>query len=534
MFPHNRRTRRKSLTRFSIALFAVTAQFICTSHSFAAPGDLYVTDLATGSVVVYAPDGSATTFATDLTSPQGIVFDAGVGFPSSIYVADAGDGGANHGVVYRYDVFGNRTTLATSLSNPIGLAIDGANVLVSENGAGRVTRLPINGSARTISLLVSNPLGLDASGSGGSGFLTKYVATGDSVLKVVPGNPAVDIDSDDISRSVGVDPVVGNAFVTTEAGTITEIPADGSPKFTFASGLTDPHGMGFVPPGLNVNKPGVYVADTSAGTIYRVPIGGTPLPFVTGAGNPNYLAFETVAPDATTPTPTPTPTPTVSPTPTPTVSPTPTPTVSPTPTPTPTPPSKALNLSTRVDVQTGTNVGIGGFIITGTPKLVVIRAKGPSLTDFGVAGALPDPVLELHDSTQAVIATSDDWMNNSDADQTMLIDHGLAPTNDLESAIIKTLDPGLYTAVVSGNNGGTGVALIELFDLDDPGVAGELGNISTRGFVGTDANVMIGGLIIGPEGGLDAAVVVRALGPSLANFGIPDPLADPVPRTPQR
>ena len=209
--------------------------------------------------------------------------------------------------------------------------------------------------------------------------------------------------------------------------------------------------------------------------------------------------------------------------------PTPTPTPSVTPTPTPTPSDKALNLSTRVDVQTGTNVGIGGFIITGTdPKLVVVRAKGPSLTNSGVAGALADPVLDLHDSTDAIIATNDDWMDNSEADQQLLIDHGLAPTNDFESAIIMTLDPGLYTAVVSGNGGGTGVALIELYDLDDPGVTGELGNISTRGFVGTEANVMIAGVIVGPEGGLDAAVVVRAIGPSLANFGITDPLLDPV------
>ena len=201
----------------------------------------------------------------------------------------------------------------------------------------------------------------------------------------------------------------------------------------------------------------------------------------------------------------------------------------PSPSPTPTPPNKALNLSTRVDVETGTNVGIGGFIINGTdPKLVVIRAIGPSLTDFGVAGALADPVLELHDANQAIIATNDNWMDNTDADQQLLIDAILDPTNDLESAIIKTLDPGLYTAVVSGSNGGTGVALIELYDLDDPGAAGELANISTRGFVGTEANVMIGGLIVGPGGGLDAAVVVRAIGPSLADFGVADPLLDPV------
>ena len=136
--------------------------------------------------------------------------------------------------------------------------------------------------------------------------------------------------------------------------------------------------------------------------------------------------------------------------------------------------------------------------------------------------------MELHDSNQAIIATNDNWMDNSDADQQLLIDASLDPTNDLESAIIKTLDPGLYTAVVSGSNGGTGVALIELYELHDPGAAGELANISTRGFVGTEANVMIGGLIVGPGGGLDAAVVVRAIGPSLANFGVTDPLLDPV------
>ena len=229
--------------------------------------------------------------------------------------------------------------------------------------------------------------------------------------------------------------------------------------------------------------------------------------------------------DVATPTPTPSPSPSVSPSP----SASPSPSVSPSPSPSPTPPDKALNLSTRVDVETGTNVGIGGFIINGTdPKLVVIRAIGPSLTAVGVAGALADPLLEVHDSTGLIIATNDDWMDNIPADQQLLIDASLAPTNDLESAIIKTLDPGLYTAVVSGNNGGTGVALIELYDLDDAGAAGELANISTRGFVGTEANVMIGGVIVGPGGGVDAAVVVRAIGPSLADFGVADPLLDPV------
>jgi hypothetical protein len=312
-------------------------------------------------------------------------------------------------------------------------------------------------------------------------------------------------------------------YVTTEAGTISKLEADGSSKTEFASGLNDPHGLAFVPPGLGDVLPGVYVAETGGGIITRILTDGTKVPFVTGAGSPNYMTFQSVSPVDPTPPPTPTPTPTPTGSPTPTVSPTPTPT------PTPTPAGKAQNLSTRVDVGTEANVGIGGFIITGTdPKLVVIRGIGPSLADFGVTGALADPVLELHDSTGATIATNDNWMDNIEADRQMLIDHGLDPTNDLESAIIVSLDPSLYTAVVSGKDGGTGVALIEMYDLDDPSVVGELGNLSTRGLVGTNANVLIGGVIVGPEGGLDAAVVVRAIGPSLTDFGVAGALADPV------
>ena len=104
---------------------------------------------------------------------------------------------------------------------------------------------------------------------------------------------------------------------------------------------------------------------------------------------------------------------------------------------------------------------------------------------------------------------------------------GLAPTNDLESAIIATLDPGLYTAVVNGKDGGTGVGLVEAYDLDQS-VASQLGNLSTRGFVETGDNVMIGGFILGPDEALNANVLVRAIGPSLTAFGVTDALADPV------
>ena len=190
---------------------------------------------------------------------------------------------------------------------------------------------------------------------------------------------------------------------------------------------------------------------------------------------------------------------------------------------TPPPDSSALlNISTRMQVLTGDQVLIGGFIITGTdPKMVILRAIGPSLTDFGVAGALADPVLELRALDGSVIATNDDWTSN----RTAIEATGLQPNKDLESAIVATLDPGAYTAIVSGTNGTTGVGLVEAYDLD-VAAASELANISTRGFVATESNVMIGGFILGGESG-SSDVLIRAIGPTLADFGVAGALEDP-------
>jgi len=216
--------------------------------------------------------------------------------------------------------------------------------------------------------------------------------------------------------------------------------------------------------------------------------------------------------------------PTPSPTPTPTPTPSATPTPSPTPTPNPTVPAQLLNVSTRLDVQTGDKVSIGGIIITpGDAKRVLLRAIGPSLANFGVTDPLPDPNLELHAGDGTLITSNDNW---KDSPEMMDIEAtGLAPSNDLESAIIRTLDPGLYTAVVSGKNGATGVGLVEAYDLDVSATS-QLGNLSTRGFVETGTNVMIGGFILG-GGGADTSVLVRAIGPSLTDFGVTDALPDP-------
>jgi hypothetical protein len=189
------------------------------------------------------------------------------------------------------------------------------------------------------------------------------------------------------------------------------------------------------------------------------------------------------------------------------------------------------NISTRAFVQTGENVMIGGFIVQGTgPKMVIIRAIGPELTHFGIADALSNPRLELHNGTGALIATNDDWQttilggiitSNQVSD---IQNSGHAPTVARESAIIANLQPGNYTAIVRGVNNTTGVALVEVYDLS-PGASSSLGNISTRGFVQTGEHVMIGGFIV--QGTGTKRVIIRAIGPELTQHGITNALANP-------
>ena len=183
-------------------------------------------------------------------------------------------------------------------------------------------------------------------------------------------------------------------------------------------------------------------------------------------------------------------------------------------------PSTFANISTRLDVGTGNNVLIGGFIITGSEgKAVLIRAIGPSLP---LSGTLADPVLQLFDSSANLITTNDNWRDSPNAQN--IIDSGIPPNNDKEAAILKTLGPSAYTAVVSGVNNTIGVALIEVYDLDST-VDSKLANISTRGLVQTGDNVMITGIIV--QGVASTNVLVRALGASLPLSGtLSDPILD--------
>ena len=183
-----------------------------------------------------------------------------------------------------------------------------------------------------------------------------------------------------------------------------------------------------------------------------------------------------------------------------------------------------LHISTRLTVGADHGVGIGGFIVAGSaPKKVILRAIGPSLGGAGLASALPDPVLELHGGApDSLISTNDNWQENvfSAAELTAA---GLAPTNDNESAIVATLAPGQYTVVIRGKDGAAGLAVVEIYD-GDLVADSQLANISTLGFVGAADDVLIGGFVVGNG---PANVAVRAIGPTLGQSGVVNPISDP-------
>ena len=193
--------------------------------------------------------------------------------------------------------------------------------------------------------------------------------------------------------------------------------------------------------------------------------------------------------------------------------------------------TKITNISTRASVQTGQGVAIAGFIVTGTDsKTVVIRGLGPTLTNYNVTGVLADPTLGLYDGSGTLISSNNDWKNTSDDNgqfgggvPNFLQSIGLAPSFDVESAIAINLQPGNYTAILSGNSGTTGVGLVEVYDIDS-GTSAELTNVSTRGFVGTNQNVLVAGFITNGS----TQVVVRGLGPTLTQYGVSGALVDPM------
>jgi len=193
--------------------------------------------------------------------------------------------------------------------------------------------------------------------------------------------------------------------------------------------------------------------------------------------------------------------------------------------PTPTP-TVLANISTRLRVGTNQDVGIAGFILINATYGLVIRGLGPSLQQQGIVDFLSDPVLELRDSSGNVVFQNDNWWDDPSGQSNILSALGLAPTNSLESAICVlsyVIPSGAYTAVLSGKNAGIGVGLVEVYAVSG-NATDVLKNVSTRGFIQSGEDVMIGGFIL--TGSYDIPVAVRGIGPSLASSGVSDPLSD--------
>jgi hypothetical protein len=283
---------KNALSNILILLLAGTTGFIFNSNALAMPGDLYASDLATNSIVVYAVDGTKTTFATGLNSPQGVAFD----HSGNLYVADAGSGN-----IYKFGRGGGRTTFASGLLNPIGLVVDGTDLLVAENGGTVVWSYPVAGGARRASISgIPDPLGLAFDG------INRYVANGASVFKVAPDGIQTDLDPNnqisaatrDVEVSAGTPDIGVDVFVSTDDGGVTRIKPNGT-IVLFASGLIDPWGLAFRPKRFSHDVDGVgnlFVADTGAGQIYEFTIHGDRTTFGPAEGMPNFLAFETIFP----------------------------------------------------------------------------------------------------------------------------------------------------------------------------------------------------------------------------------------------
>jgi hypothetical protein len=455
--------------RKNLHLLAITTLLIlglAPTRVHAAAGDLYVTDRSANTVSIVR-SGSIITFASGLDSPVDVAFDRfGI-----LLVLQVSGGPGGTGMISQISPGGAKNVFVSSLPGLAGgmrvdstgnvFVVAGHNIL-KYNSAGTfldtVGNFPNN---------IPQQLAFDNTGN-------LFVSAGNSVFKITPaGVQSAFLTGLNDAAGIAFD-AAGNLFIGTNGDkSIRKFTPSGTGAI-FATGIDVPYRIACDSGG------NVFVSSylSGASKVLKFSPAGAMSPFAILAF-PGGLGFE---------------------------------------------PARGfpLNISTRMHIQTGENVLIGGFIVTGAGgKKVLIRGIGPSLGAAGVSGALQDPVIELRNSSGGFINGNDNWRSLQQAE---IQATGIPPTDDRESAFLITLAPGSYTAIEKGKNNTTGVGLIEVYDLEDTAPA-ELANISTRGFVETGSNVMIGGFIVGRNG---AEIIVRALGPSLAQSGVSGALSDPV------
>jgi hypothetical protein len=451
-----------------------------------------------------------------------VLFATGLGailLPSSargaagdLYVAES-----QQNAVVRITPAGTQSVVANGLNYPLALAVDASgSIFVTLNFVSEIKKIT-NGVVSTFAS-VANSRDLAVGRSGNLFVAQTGAGANGSVIEITPnGTQSVYASGFRDPTNLAFDQS-GNLFVCENGfGGVSSIISKTTPagvRTTFASGLYNAEGLAFDASG------NLYLAETGFSKIYKFTPDGTKTLFTSAVNVPRHLAFDSagnlfVSTGGSTDF--------ISKV-------TPSGAVSvfksgitaigiafeP-------PLSQPLNISTRLNVQTGDNALFGGFIVAGRAgKKVLIRGIGPSLASAGISGALQDPTIELRNASGGFVNGNNNW---KDTQQAAIAATGAAPTDDRESALLITLGPGAWTVIMRGTNNTTGIGVVEVYDLE-PAADAKLANISTRGYVQTGEKVMIGGFIIGSGNGA-GRVVVRAIGPSLGAFGITNALPDP-------
>jgi sugar lactone lactonase YvrE len=453
------------------------------SCSSASAQNLFATDVDT--IDKFTPNGVRSTFASGLNNPLGLAFDRA----GNLFVADTGTY-TGTGAVYKFTPAGVRTTFASGLNFPRALAFDSQGNLFVMADDVTIYKFTPSGARTTFATVQSGAYGLAFDRVGNlfvaAGFSLVNNDHAGTVYKFTPTGVRTTFASGLNSPLALAFDSQGNLFVA-DQGYGYDILLDAAVyKFT-PSGLrstvaSENDQVPVIPSGLAIDgADNLFISDYwVSGNILKFTPSGVRTIFAAR----NYVTAMAFQPSA----------------------------------------AQLLNISTRARVLTQDEVLIGGFIITGTQnKTVLIRGIGPSLSAFGLAVPLTDPTLELHDHTRALIASNDNW---KDSQQSQISATGLAPSSDFESVILATLAPGAYTAVLRGKAMTTGTGLVEIYDVDQNANT-QITNLSSRGFVGTGDDVMIGGTIFRGSPGAAYRILVRAIGPSLASFGVASPLLDP-------
>jgi sugar lactone lactonase YvrE len=394
-------------TPLIVSAVAVLAVALVPSSGLAAPGDLYVT--ASDTIFKFTQDGTKTTFASGLSGALGLAFDGS----GNLFVAEF-----DKNRILKFAPDGTRSVFAGGIVRPFGLAFDRAgNLFAVDGGANAVFKYTPDGTKTTFAAGFAGPAGL-ACDRLGNVFVADSV--GNQIVKVTPTGVQTTFASSGLNQPFALTfDSSGTLLFVADFGSGTIFRYSGGTRAVIASGLNGPEGLAFDSAG------NLFETDNGSGTIFIF----TPsqFPFATGVSGMTSLAFEPTR-------------------------------------------HQFLNVSTRALVGTGDNVLIGGFIMNGNGQVdeaVVVRALGPSLTAFGVAGALQDPTLELRSADGALIATNDNWKTSSDggSQQALITSTGVAPSDDRESAIYARLPAGHYTPIVRGAGGTTGVAIVEVYNL---------------------------------------------------------------------